>query len=159
MAKHAEQRLLAYTTEQLFDLVADIEKYPEFLPWCIGSRIRSRDGNAITADLAIGFKMYRERFTSHVVLTRPNRIHVTYSEGPFRYLENQWRFEAGPGGGCIIDFYVDFEFKSKILQSVIEVFFSEAVRRMVGAFEARARKLYGPGIEGVEPRMLPRAPA
>lgn len=157
MAKHAEQRLLPYSPEQLFELVADIERYPQFLPWCIGARIRRREGNETIADLAIGFKMYRERFTSHVVLSKPCRIHVTYSEGPFRYLENQWRFEPGPGGGCILDFYVDFEFKSKILQHVIEMLFNEAVRRMVGAFEARARALYGPGLPGIVPRSLPRA--
>src|SRR5271154_4409584 len=88
MAKFAERRLLPYRPDQLFDLVADIEKYPQFLPWCIGARIRQRDGNEVTADLVIGFKVYRERFTSHVVLCRPDRIHVTYSEGPFKYMEN-----------------------------------------------------------------------
>src|SRR5271156_5538748 len=91
MPTHAEQRVLPYTPEQLFDLVADIERYPEFLPWCLGARIRDRQGDEITADLAIGFKVYRERFTSHVVLMRPGRIHVTYSEGPFRYLQNEWQ--------------------------------------------------------------------
>ncbi len=127
----------------MFDLVADIDKYPEFLPWCVGARIRRREGNEVVADLAIGFKMYRERFTSHVVLTRPDRIHVTYSDGPFRYLNNEWRFTPTEDGGCLIDFYVDFEFKSKLLQHVIEMLFNEAVKRMVAAFEARARKLYG----------------
>ncbi|HVJ51532.1 MAG TPA: type II toxin-antitoxin system RatA family toxin [Aliidongia sp.] len=155
MSKYAEQRLLPYTPEQLFDLVADIEKYPQFLPWCIGARIRERGAGSVTADLVIGFKVYRERFTSHVVLTPPKQIHVTYSEGPFRYLENHWRFEPGPEGGCIIDFYVDFEFKSKMLQRLIEVLFGEAVRRMVAAFEARARALYGPGIPGIESKVLP----
>ena len=156
MAKYAEQRLLPYTPEQLFDLVADIEKYPEFLPWCIGARIRERRANELNADLVIGFKVYRERFTSHVVLSPPEHIHVTYSDGPFRYLENQWKFEPGPNGGCIIDFYVDFEFKSKMLQKLIEVLFNEAVRRMVAAFEGRARVLYGPGLPGIEPKILPR---
>jgi coenzyme Q-binding protein COQ10 len=143
MAEHSEQRLLAYSQAQMFDLVADIDKYPEFLPWCVGARIRRREGNEVVADLAIGFKMYRERFTSHVVLTRPDRIHVTYSDGPFRYLNNEWRFTPTDDGGCLIDFYVDFEFKSKLLQHVIEMLFNEAVKRMVAAFEARARKLYG----------------
>ncbi len=156
MSTYAEQRLLPYTPEQLFDLVADVEKYPEFLPWCIGARIRERKPDAITADLVIGFKVYRERFTSHVVLNRPGRINVTYSEGPFRYLKNEWKFERSPEGGCVIDFYVDFEFKSKMLQRLIEMLFSEAVRRMVAAFEARARVLYGPGVPGVQARVLPR---
>lgn len=144
MSKHSERRPLPYTPEQLFDLVADIERYPEFLPWCVAARIRSRSESEVKADLAIGFKVYRERFTSIVTLEPPERIIVRYSEGPFRYLENRWRFEAQPEGGCMVDFYVDFEFKSKLLQHLIEMLFNEAVRRMVAAFEGRARQLYGP---------------
>ena len=143
MATHAEQRLLPYTAEQLFDLVADVERYPEFLPWCVAARVRERAGNVFTADMLIGFRMVRERFTSRVVLDRPGRIDVSYAEGPFRYLNNQWNFIPQPGGKCLIDFQVDFEFRSRMLQMLIEVLFNEAVRRMVGAFEARARKLYG----------------
>jgi len=140
---HAERRLLPYTPEQLFDLVADVERYPEFLPWCVGARVRERTQTTITADLLIGFRMVRERFTSRVVLDRPRRIDVSYTQGPFRYLNNHWEFIAQPEGGCLIDFYVDFEFRSRMLQKVIEVLFNEAVKRMVGAFEARARQLYG----------------
>jgi coenzyme Q-binding protein COQ10 len=142
MPTHAEQRLLPYTQEQLFALVADIERYPEFLPWCIGARIRDRSPHLIVADLVIGFKMFRERFTSRVALDPPRKIDVTYAEGPFRYLNNHWIFEKAPQG-CNIDFFVDFEFKSRLMQKVIEVLFSEAVRRMVGAFEKRAHDLYG----------------
>ncbi|HWK47323.1 MAG TPA: type II toxin-antitoxin system RatA family toxin [Stellaceae bacterium] len=151
MSKYAEQRVLPYTPEQMFDLVADVEKYPQFLPWCMAARIRHRDGNEISADLAIGFKMYRERFTSRVTLERPGAIHVTYSDGPFKYLQNEWRFEPLPGGRCRIDFYVDFEFKSRMLQKLIEVLFSEAVRRMVAAFEGRAKQLYGETPRQPEP--------
>lgn len=148
MPTHAEQRVLPYTPEQLFALVADIERYPEFLPWCVGARIRERQPNLIVADLIIGFRVFRERFTSRVALTAPERIDVAYSEGPFRYLDNHWIFEKVPGG-CRIDFFVDFEFKSRLLQRVIELLFHEAVRRMVGAFETRARQLYGtPTPEG-----------
>jgi len=144
MPTHAEQRLLPYTPEQLFDLVADVERYPEFLPWCVGARIRSREGNELTADLVIGFKMIRERFTSLVKLDRPAmRIDVTYTEGPFRYLDNHWKFIREPDGRTRLDFFVDFEFKSMILQKIIGALFNEAVRRMVAAFEARARQLYG----------------
>jgi len=143
MPTHAERRRLPYKPEQLFDLVADIERYPEFLPWCVGARVRERKGNAIIGDLIIGYRMVRERFTSNIVLARPGHIDVSYSEGPFRYLTNHWEFEPEPDGGCTIDFYVDFEFRSRVLQKIIEVLFNEAVRRMVGAFEARARKLYG----------------
>jgi coenzyme Q-binding protein COQ10 len=148
MPTHAEQRLLPYTPEQLFALVADIERYPEFLPWCVGARIRERGPNEIVADLIIGFRMFRERFTSRVALDPPHRIDVTYTEGPFRYLNNHWIFDKAPGG-CRIDFLVDFEFKSRVLQRVIEVLFGEAVRRMVAAFERRAAQLYGrPAPEG-----------
>ena len=142
MPTHAEQRLLPYTPEQLFALVADIERYPEFLPWCVAARIRERRPSEIVADLIIGFRVFRERFTSRVTLDPPHRIDVAYSEGPFRYLNNYWIFEPAPGG-CRIDFFVDFEFKSRVLQKVIEVLFGEAVRRMVAAFERRAEQLYG----------------
>jgi coenzyme Q-binding protein COQ10 len=142
MPTHAEQRVLPYTQEQLFDLVADIERYPEFLPWCQGARIRERQPYLVIADLIIGFKMFRERFTSRVELDPPRRIDVTYAEGPFRYLNNHWIFERMPEG-CRIDFFVDFEFKSRLMQKVIEVLFGEAVRRMVSAFEGRAGDLYG----------------
>lgn len=144
MPTHAEKRELPYRAEQLFDLVADIERYPEFLPWCAAARIRSREADLVVADLVIGFKMIRERFTSRVKLDRPNRrIDVAYTEGPFRYLNNHWVFEPLQDGWCRIDFYVDFEFRSLMLQKIIGVLFNEAVRRMVHAFESRARKLYG----------------
>ena len=143
MPTHAEKKFLPYTADQMFRLVADIERYPEFLPWCIGARIRKRVDDTVYADLMIGFKMVRERFTSKVVLNAPGRIDVTYAEGPFQYLSNHWIFEPAPGG-CLIDFFVDFEFKSKVLQKIITALFSEAVRRMVSAFEARAQALYGP---------------
>jgi coenzyme Q-binding protein COQ10 len=146
MPTHAEKKVLPYTPEQLFDLVADVERYPEFLPWALASRIRSREGDVITADLMIGFKMFRERFTSRVVLDRPDRIDVSYAEGPFKYLNNHWHFEPMAGGGTCIDFFVDFEFRSAILQKLIGLLFNEAVRRMVAAFEARAKQLYGPGM-------------
>jgi len=142
MPTHAEQRVLAYTPEQLFALVADIERYPEFLPWCLAARIKKRRADLIVADLVIGFRIFRERFTSRVALDAPRRIDVTYAEGPVRRRNNHWVFERVPGG-CRIDFYVDFEFKSRLMQKVIEVLFSEAVRRMVGAFEKRAQDLYG----------------
>ena len=143
MPTHAERRTLPYSQQQLFELVADVERYPEFLPWCVGARVRERKQNVIVADLLIGYRMVRERFTSRIVLDRPRRIDVSYSEGPFRYLNNHWLFEPEPGGGCTIDFYVDFEFHSRMLQKVIELLFNEAVRRMVSAFETRARRLYG----------------
>jgi coenzyme Q-binding protein COQ10 len=149
MITHAEQRVLGYRAEQLFDLVADIERYPEFLPWCIGARIRERHDHLLVADLIIGFKMIRERFTSRVKLDRPRMlIEVTYADGPFKHMANRWHFEPTADGGCRIDFYVEFEFRSAMLQKLIGVLFHEAVRRMVSAFETRARQLYGPPLAG-----------
>ena len=142
MTTHAEQRLIHHSPEQLFDLVADIRRYPEFLPWCLASRIRKRTDSALVADLIIGFQVFKEQFTSYIQMDRDDLvIKVEYAEGPFKYLTNRWKFIQHPDG-CMIDFYVDFEFKSRLLQTVIENLFTEAVRRMVSAFEARADQLY-----------------
>ncbi|MBB3264255.1 coenzyme Q-binding protein COQ10 [Azospirillum sp. OGB3] len=145
MPTHAEKKVLPYTPEQMYRLVADVEKYPEFLPWCLAARIRRHEGDVMFADLVIGFKMVRERFTSRVELDEANRrINVQYTEGPFQYLNNHWIFTPHEGGVCV-DFYVDFEFRSKMLQKIMGVLFNEAVRRMVQAFETRANQLYGAG--------------
>ena len=142
MTTHAEQRLIHHTPEQLFDLVADVRRYPEFLPWCLAARIKERSQTMLVADLIIGFQIFKEQFTSHVSMDRDNLIiEVEYAEGPFKYLKNQWKFIKHPDG-CVIDFYVDFEFRSRLLQTVIESLFTEAVKRMVRAFEARADQLY-----------------
>ncbi|MFQ5784175.1 MAG: type II toxin-antitoxin system RatA family toxin [Alphaproteobacteria bacterium] len=143
MPTHAEQRVLPYSPEEIFDLVATIEQYPHFLPWCRSARITRREDNVVYADLVIGFKMVRERFSSKVTLKRPESIDVTYVRGPMRYLNNHWRFHPQADGGCLIDFYVDFEFRSSLMQRLIGPLFNEAVRRMVRAFEARAHALYG----------------
>ena len=142
MHRHTERRVLPFTPAQMYDLVADIEKYPLFLPWCAGARIRERRDNLVVADLMISFKIYRERFTSRVTLHAPDRIDTVFSEGPFRHLQNRWVFLPDPGG-CLVDFFVEFEFKSKILDKLISVLFNEAVHRMVKAFEGRAQTLYG----------------
>lgn len=142
MPTHAERKRLRHTPEQMFDLVADVRRYPEFLPWCVGAREISREPGLVIADLTIGFKMFRETFRSEVTLERPGRVQVRYLNGPFRYLNNQWRFLPAPGG-CEVDFFVDFEFKSRLLQAVIGTVFNEAVRLMVRAFERRAMQLYG----------------
>lgn len=145
MPTHAEKRVLPYRPDQLYDLVANVQDYPQFLPWCLGARIRERSATLLVADLIIGFKMFREKFTSRVTLDpMKQRIDVAYTDGPFKYLQNHWVFHPHPDG-CEIDFYVDFEFRSRLLQKTIELLFAEAVRRMVAAFETRARALYGPG--------------
>jgi len=142
MPKHEEIRHLAYKPEQMFDLVADVSSYPDFLPWCKGARIRSQSDELIVADLIIGFKSFTEKFTSHVTLDKVNnRVDVNYKDGPFKYLENHWVFTS-ENEGCKIDFYVDFEFKSKLLQAMIGLVFNEAVIKMVNAFETRANNLY-----------------
>lgn len=127
----------------MFDLVAGVDKYPQFLPWCIASRITKREGDVFYADLVIGYKMVRERFSSRVTAVRPGEVRVEYMSGPMRHLNNRWLFERNPDGTCTIDFFVDFEFKNPMLQKLITVFFHEAVKRMVGSFEARAVQLYG----------------
>ena len=142
MPRHSETRTLPYSREQLFDLVADIGRYDEFLPWVQATRIVGREGNAVTAEMIVGFKMVRERFTSRATLDQPSRIHVDYISGPLRYLKNDWVFRDVPGGTAI-DFNVDFEFRSRLFEKLAGAFFGEAFRRMVASFEARARAVYG----------------
>jgi coenzyme Q-binding protein COQ10 len=140
---HAENRHLPYSQKELYELVARVDRYPEFLPWCTAARITRREHDTFYADLVVQFKVFRERFRSKVTLHPHHLIDVEYITGPFRYLNNHWRFIEADDGGCIIDFYVDFEFKSRVLQKLIGLLFNEAVSRMVGAFETRARQLYG----------------
>jgi len=142
MPTHRERKAVPFTPAQMFDLVADVAAYPRFLPWCVGAHVRSVSATEMIADMTIGFGPFRESFTSRVTLTRPDRIIVRYENGPFRYLRNQWDFTPD-GGGCRVDFFVDFEFRSRILQAAIGVVFAEAVRRMVQAFLKRGREIYG----------------
>jgi coenzyme Q-binding protein COQ10 len=162
MPTHAEHKLVQYRPDQLFDLVADVDKYPQFLPWCVGARVRSRTEQELVADLTIGFGPFRESFTSRVTLNRPDKIMVRYENGPFRYLNNQWSFhpapQVGPAGGCRVDFFVDFEFRSRLLQAAIGVVFNEAVRRMVNAFLKRARDVYGPPSAAAAPVAATHSP-
>ena len=144
MPIHAEKKKLPYSRQQLFDLVVDVERYPEFLPWCLAARIKKREGDAFWADLIVGFKMVKERFTSHVSFVSPERVNVFYTEGPFKHMKTHWIFvEESDGGGTWIDFYVDFEFKSILLEKAMGFLFREAVSKMVTAFERRAAALYG----------------
>jgi len=142
MPTHAEKRVLPYAPKQMYDLVADIERYPDFLPWCLAARITKRGEGMVEADLVIGFKMFRERFTSRVIFHPPDAIDVAYIKGPMRHLDNHWGFEPHPDG-CELGFFIDFEFRSRLMQKAMGVLFNEAVHRMVSAFETRAKKLYG----------------
>lgn len=141
--RHRETRLLPWTPEQMFDLVADIRRYPEFLPWVAAVRIREDDGQRIVADMSVGFRALRETFTSEVRLTRPDHIDVDYVSGPLKHLRNDWYFEPGGNGGTQLRFSVDFEFRSRIFEKLAGAVFHEAFKRMVASFEARARELYG----------------
>ena len=142
MTVHSETRIINHRPEDLFDLVADVKRYPEFLPWCLAARIRTQQERELTADLIIGFQIFKEQFTSKVIIDRDRlKIDTSYADGPFKYLQNHWKF-IPHNAGCEIDFYVDFEFKSRLLQTVMETLFTEAVRRMVRAFENRADELY-----------------
>lgn len=150
MTRHHEEKYLPYTPAQMYDLVADVARYPEFLPWTAAARIRSRKaiegGEVMEADLVIYFKLFRERFGSRVtLLPAEGKILTEYLDGPFRHLKSVWSFApAGQGKpGCDVVFDVDFEFRNAILSGVIGLVFNEAMTRVVRAFEARARTLYG----------------
>ena len=143
MPRHSETKHLPYTPEQLFELVADVGRYDEFLPWVVAVRVRSSSEAETVADLVVGFNAFKERFTSRVTKQRPGRIVVDYVEGPLKYLKNEWRFEPAPDGGSEVCFAVDFAFKSRLFETLAGAMFDRALRRMTGAFEQRAAALYG----------------
>jgi coenzyme Q-binding protein COQ10 len=151
MPRHTETRHFDYTPEQLFDLVADVGRYQEFLPWVAATRVRSNSDTAMVADLVVGFSSLKETFTSRVTKERPSRIHVEYIEGPLKYLNNSWKFRPDGKGGSEVDFCVDFAFKSRIFESLAGQMFDRALRRMINAFEQRAHQLYGGAqLEGAD---------
>lgn len=148
MPHHSETRHLPFSAAQMYDLVADVASYPQFLPWTAAARIRSSQeiagGTEISADLVISFKVFREKFTSRVSLFQDDlRIDTEYLDGPFKHLQSRWEFEDADGG-CKVKFWVDFEFRNKVLQGAAGMFFNEAMQRIVRAFEARAIELYKP---------------
>ncbi|MEO8176518.1 MAG: type II toxin-antitoxin system RatA family toxin [Sphingomicrobium sp.] len=143
MPRHSETKRLPYSPEQMFDLVADVDRYDEFLPWVVAVRVRSASETETIADLVVGFNAFKERFTSRVTKQRPGHICVDYIEGPLKYLKNEWRFEPAPNGGTDVHFSVDFAFKSRIFEALAGQMFDRALRRMTGAFEQRAAALYG----------------
>ena len=143
MPRHSETRHLPYSPEQLFDMVADVERYDEFLPWVVAVRVRSSTQQETVADLVVGFNAFKERFTSRVAKERPDRIVVDYVEGPLKYLRNEWRFEGAADNGTNLFFSVDFAFKSRLFETLAGSMFDRALRRMTAAFEQRAATLYG----------------
>lgn len=148
MPRHAETRALPYTPAQMFDLVADVARYGEFLPWVTAVRVRSNSETEMVADLAVGFKALRETFTSRVTKRRPEEIHVDYVDGPLKYLRNDWIFRPDGKGGTLVDFSVDFAFRSRIFEAIAGQMFDRALRKMIGAFEERAAALYDSAASG-----------
>ncbi|QZD89595.1 type II toxin-antitoxin system RatA family toxin [Qipengyuania aurantiaca] len=138
-----ETRRLPYSCEQMFDLVADVANYPKFLPWVVATRVRSDSETEMVADMLVGFKAIREKFTSRVVKNRPEHLEVFYVDGPLKDLDNNWNFRCLPDGGCEIDFCVDFTFRSSVFEALAGQYFDRAFRKMVEAFEKRADELYG----------------
>jgi coenzyme Q-binding protein COQ10 len=134
---------MPYKPEQLFALVADVGRYPEFLPWCKAARVLEEGAERMTADLVIGYKFFSEKFRSEVLLDRPKRIKVNYLSGPLSRLSNQWEFTPKGKGATELSFEVDFDFHSPVLGSMMEMFFDKALMKMVAAFEKRAGQLYG----------------
>jgi coenzyme Q-binding protein COQ10 len=138
-----ETRRLPYSAEQMFDLVADVGRYAEFLPWVVATRVRSNSNSEMVADMVVGFKSLRESFTSRVRKDRPREIDVHYVDGPLSDLDNVWTFRAIDENTCEIDFLVDFKFKNRMFEKLAGQYFDRAFRKMVEAFERRAAELYG----------------
>ncbi|MGP4689834.1 type II toxin-antitoxin system RatA family toxin [Agrobacterium cavarae] len=147
MPQFETRRLVKHSPDRMYDLVADVEKYPEFLPLCDGLTVRSkkeRDGKTLlVADMTVGYKAIRETFTTQVLLKPEERaIDVKYLDGPFRYLDNRWRFEPTADGGCSVYFFIDYEFKNRLLGALMGSMFDRAFRMFAEAFEARADRIY-----------------
>lgn len=142
MPRHNESRHLPYSPEQMFDLVADVAAYPEFLPWVSAIRVRSNNETEMLADMIVGFKGLHETFTSRVRKDRATFVHVDYVDGPLKYLSNDWRFRPDGAGGVHVDFEVDFAFRNRMFEMLAGQFFDRALRKMITAFEARAADLY-----------------
>lgn len=148
MPHHKETRCLPYSPEQMFDLVADVQSYEHFLPWVSAIRVRSNTATEMVADMIVGFKGLHESFTSRVHKQRPERVHIDYLDGPLKHLNNDWRFRSDGEGGVLVEFEVDFAFKNKLFEMLAGQVFDKALRKMIGAFEARAAELYGPSESG-----------
>ena len=138
-----EVRRLPWSAEQMFDLVADVGRYAEFLPWVVATRVKSDSETEMVADMLVGFNALREKFTSRVIKDRPHRIEVIYIDGPMRDLDNVWHFRPLDSGGCEIDFKVEFTFRNAMFEALAGQYFDRAFRKMVNAFEERANALYG----------------
>jgi len=145
MPVHSEHRVLAFSAAQMFDLVLDVNAYPEFLPWCVATRVKSKDdalSGQMVADMAVGFRLVQERYPSPITFETPSHIHVTDIGGPFKRLETDWVFVAR-ADGCEVDFNIDFAFRSTLLEKVMGGVFTDATHKMMQAFVSRAEDVYG----------------
>lgn len=138
-----EIRRLPYSAEQMFDLVADVGSYAEFLPWVVATRIKSDSETEMIADMLVGFNALREKFTSRVEKRRPEEIRVHYVDGPLRDLDNVWLFRRLGPDSCEVEFSVNFTFRNILFEKLAGQYFDRAFRKMVAAFEMRAEQLYG----------------
>jgi coenzyme Q-binding protein COQ10 len=151
MPQFSSQRRVPYAAAPMFDLVADVERYPEFVPLCQSLRVRSRAAkdngvDVLVADMTVAYKLVRETFTSRVTLARAKlEILVEYLDGPFRRMENRWRFVPQGPDACTVDFFIDYEFRSRMLAMLMGAMFEAAFRRFAAAFEKRAGEIYGSG--------------
>ena len=142
MLKHEETRDMPFTPEQMYDLIADVRNYPQFLPWVMATRIKSDDEAEMIADMVVGFSVYREKFTSLVKKAKNQSIKIEYIDGPLKHLHNDWGFTANDDGGCTVSFFVEFSFKSRVLEMMAKNYFDMALGTMINAFQERAEKLY-----------------
>ncbi len=145
MPHHHERKALPFSADQMYDLVTDVRRYAEFLPWVAAVRVRSDGEHEMMADLVVGFKALKETFSSRVLKTPKSKVVVEYLDGPMRHLHNQWLFEDVASGGCIVDFTVDFAFQNRVFEAIAGQYFSTALRKMTDAFVVRAEQLYGEG--------------
>jgi coenzyme Q-binding protein COQ10 len=148
MARYAEKRHLPFTPEQLFDLVADVERYPDFLPWLVAARITRREGNTVWVDMVIGTPLMQRRFASRALLERPHRIDVVNQDALFKQYKQTWTFQPSENGGTMVEFQVEYEFRSRALQLVMGAFLEQASQSMVNAFKRRARAIYSRHAHG-----------
>lgn len=141
MPRHSEKRTLPYSPEVFYAIVADVGRYPEFLPWVLDADIIKKTDQGFLADLTVGYKFFQDTYTSEVILTHNERVEIRYIKGPFKHLENYWIFSPSSSNGVTVEFFIDFEFQSSLFQTMIQTVFTEAIKKMITAFEERAKML------------------
>ncbi|MBX9806011.1 MAG: type II toxin-antitoxin system RatA family toxin [Alphaproteobacteria bacterium] len=141
MPRHAERRTLPYSLETMYAIVADVKRYPEFLPWVLEADIIKVTERGFLADLTVGYKLFQDTYRSEVILTPGERIEISYIKGPFKHLQNYWNFTPVSSNSVDVDFFIDFEFQSSLFQGMIQSVFTDAVQKMITAFEERAKVL------------------